>query len=271
MERRNFIKSILAFLCLGKLSFGKEKSKGHYDNYMNKIKENVIKNWHLNDLVTIKETENILDYKLRVILSHYANNQTKESQEILNDLLTQELTFEIERKVIQTIRNNVGHIAQWDMNTCDGDTIYEKFMTLYDLVKEFADNHQFEYLICPPEVCAIFETNPNFEPIHLGEISPLGLQKAGKLNSITVYKDPLFPTNCIILGNKKGLAFYLDSLYTDNGINIQCDEKLNTPDIIAKNEIKAKINIGTKSIHMKYYEEMLDKNCFGKIKIENFV
>jgi hypothetical protein len=83
----------------------------------------------------------------------------------LTAILAQEINLEIDREILTDLRNNAGTIAVWDFNTALGDTVKEKYESLFVKVTEVsAVVHRktlrggCNWLVTSPEVAAIFET-----------------------------------------------------------------------------------------------------------------
>jgi len=139
----------------------------------------------------------------------------------LTAVLAQEINLEIDREVLQDLLDNAGTVTAWDFNTALGDTIKEKYESLYvKLVEVSAVIHKktlrggANWVVCSPEVAAIFETaTAGFAPAPSETFtSSLGIQYVGTVNNRwRLYKDPLFRTNQLLMGYKGDT--YLDSGY----------------------------------------------------------
>lgn len=139
----------------------------------------------------------------------------------LTQVLAQEINLEIDREILGDLRNNAGTVAAWDYNAALGDNIKEKYESLFVKITEVsATVHRktlrggANWLVCAPEVAAIFETaTAGFAPSATESFtSSLGVQYVGTVNSKwKLYKDPLFQRNQI-LGGYKGDS-YMDSGY----------------------------------------------------------
>ena len=139
----------------------------------------------------------------------------------ITSVLAQEINLEIDREIIGDLRTNAGTTTSWDYNTALGDTIKEKYESLFvKVVETSAVIHRktlrggANWIIASPEVCAIFETaTAGFAPSQTeGFTSNLGVQYVGTVNSRwKLYKDPLFQNNQLLMGYKGDS--YMDSGY----------------------------------------------------------
>jgi hypothetical protein len=164
--------------------------------------------------------------KLKAVWSYEAQQDLRSQHNLdaeaeLTAVLAQEINLEIDREVLTDLRNNAGTIAAWDFNTALGETIKEKYESLYvKIVEVSAVIHRktlrggANWLVTSPEVASIFETaTAGFAPAPSETFtSSLGIQYVGTVNNRwRLYKDPLFPTNQILLGYKGDS--YMDSGY----------------------------------------------------------
>lgn len=164
--------------------------------------------------------------KLKAVWSYEAQQDLRSQHNLdaeteLTAVLAQEINLEIDREVLGDLRNNAGTIAAWDFNTALGDTIKEKYESLYVKVVEVSNvvhrktlRGGCNWIVTSPEVASIFETaTAGFAPTPSENFtSSLGIQYVGTVtNKWRVYKDPLFPTGQILMGYKGDS--YMDSGY----------------------------------------------------------
>jgi len=164
--------------------------------------------------------------KLKAVWSYEAQQDLRSQHNLdaeaeLTAVLAQEINLEIDREVLTDLRNNAGTVTAWDFNTALGETIKEKYESLYVKVVEVsAVIHRktlrggANWLVTSPEVASIFETaTAGFAPSPSETFtSSLGIQYVGTVNNRwRLYKDPLFPSNQILLGYKGDS--YMDSGY----------------------------------------------------------
>lgn len=164
--------------------------------------------------------------KLKAVWSYEAQQDLRSQQNLdaeaeLTAVLAQEINLEIDREVLTDLRNNAGTVSSWDFNTALGDTIKEKYESLYVKIVEIsAVVHRktlrggANWLVTSPEVASMFETSvAGFAPSPSETFSSnLGIQYVGTVNSRwRLYKDPLFPTSQVLLGYKGDS--YMDSGY----------------------------------------------------------
>lgn len=139
----------------------------------------------------------------------------------LTAVLAQEINLEIDREVLTDLRLNAGTVAAWDFNTALGDTIKEKYESLFVKIVEVSNvvhrktlRGGANWIVTSPEVASMFETaTAGFAPQQSENFtSSIGIQYVGSVASRwRVYKDPLFPTNQILLGYRG--ESYMDSGY----------------------------------------------------------
>lgn len=164
--------------------------------------------------------------KLKAVWSYEAQQDLRSQHNLdaeaeLTAVLAQEINLEIDREVLTDLRNNAGTVASWDFNTALGDTIKEKYESLYIKIVEVSNvvhrktlRGGCNWIVTSPEVASIFETaTAGFAPAPSETFtSSLGIQYVGTVNSRwRLYKDPLFPTGQMMLGYKGDS--YMDSGY----------------------------------------------------------
>lgn len=164
--------------------------------------------------------------KLKAVWSYEAQQDLRSQHNLdaeaeLTAVLAQEINLEIDREVLNDLLYNAGTIAAWDFNTALGETIKEKYESLYVKVVEVSNvihrktlRGGANWLVTSPEVASIFETaTAGFAPAPSETFtSSLGIQYVGTVNNRwRLYKDPLFPTNQILMGYKGDS--YMDSGY----------------------------------------------------------
>jgi hypothetical protein len=164
--------------------------------------------------------------KLKAVWSYEAQQDLRSQHNLdaeaeLTAVLAQEINLEIDREVLTDLRNNAGTVTAWDFNTALGETIKEKYESLYVKVVEVSNvihrktlRGGANFLVTSPEVASIFETaTAGFAPAPSETFtSSLGIQYVGTVNNRwRLYKDPLFPTNQILMGYKGDS--YMDSGY----------------------------------------------------------
>jgi len=185
-------------------------------------------NQDLPEINLVIESEDIYakTRKLKAVWSYEAQQDLRSQHNLdaeaeLTAVLAQEINLEIDREILGDLRNNAGTVASWDFNTALGDTIKEKYESLYvKLVELGAVVHRktlrggINWIVTSPEVASMFETaTAGFAPDPSETFTnTMGIQYVGTVNARwRVYKDPLFPTNQI-LGGYKGDS-YMDSGY----------------------------------------------------------
>lgn len=185
-------------------------------------------NQDLPEINLVVESEEIAakTRKLKAVWSYEAQQDLRSQHNLdaeaeLTAVLAQEINLEIDREVLTDLRNNAGTVAAWDFNTALGETIKEKYESLYVKVVEVSNvvhrktlRGGCNWLVTSPEVASIFETaTAGFAPAPSETFtSSLGIQYVGTVNNRwRLYKDPLFPNNQILMGYKGDS--YMDSGY----------------------------------------------------------
>lgn len=189
---------------------------------------NMEANQDLPEINLVVESEDIvaITRKLKAVWTYEAQQDLRSQHNLdaeaeLTAVLAQEINLEIDREVLTDLRNNAGTVAAWDFNTALGDTIKEKYESLYVKIVELSNvihrktlRGGANWIVTSPEVASIFETaTAGFAPTMSDTFtSSLGIQYVGTINSRwRLYKDPLFPTNQLMFGYKGDS--YMDSGY----------------------------------------------------------
>lgn len=176
----------------------------------------------------VVESEDIaaITRKLKAVWTYEAQQDLRSQHNLdaemeITSVLAQEINLEIDREVLADLRNNAGTVAAWDFNTALGDTIKERYESLYVKLVELSNvihrktlRGSANWIVCSPEVASIFETaTAGFAPTMSDTFtSSLGVQYVGTVNQKwKLYKDPLFPVGQILVGYKGDS--YMDSGY----------------------------------------------------------
>ena len=169
--------------------------------------------------------------KLKAVWSYEAQQDLRSQHNLdaeaeLTAVLAQEINLEIDREIINDLITSAGTTATWDLaNTAGGftwgDTIKERYESLYVKITELSNvihrktlRGGANWVICSPEIAAIFETaTAGFAPAPSESFtSSLGVQYVGTVaNRWRLYKDPLFPAGKLLMGYKGDS--YMDSGY----------------------------------------------------------
>jgi len=185
-------------------------------------------NQDLPEINLVIESEEIVakTRKLKAVWSYEAQQDLRSQHNLdaeaeLTAVLAQEINLEIDREILQDLRLNAGTVAAWDYSTALGDTVKEKYESLYVKVVEVSNvihrktlRGGANWLVTSPEVASIFETaTAGFAPAPSETFtSSLGVQYVGTINNRwRIYKDPLFQSNQILMGYKGDS--YMDSGY----------------------------------------------------------
>jgi hypothetical protein len=233
----------------------------------------------LPEINLVVESEDIvaITRKLKAVWTYEAQQDLRSQHNLdaeaeLTAVLAQEINLEIDREVLTDLRNNAGTIAAWDFNTSLGDTIKEKYESLYVKLVEISNiihkktlRGGANWIVCSPEVASIFETaTAGFAPTMSDTFtSSLGIQYVGTVtNKWRVYKDPLFPTGQILLG-------YKGDSYMDSGY-FYCPyvPLTQTPTVLDPDSFTPR-----KGLITRYGKKLLREGAkfYGRMSIANFV
>jgi len=233
----------------------------------------------LPEINLVVESEDIVatTRKLKAVWTYEAQQDLRSQHNLdaeaeLTAVLAQEINLEIDREVLTDLRNNAGTVAAWDFNTALGDTIKEKYESLYVKLVELSNvihrktlRGGANWLVTSPEVASIFETaTAGFAPTMSDTFtSSLGIQYVGTINSKwRLYKDPLFPTGQILFGYKG--ESYMDSGY------FYCPyvPLTQTPTVLDPDSFTPR-----KGIMTRYGKKLLREGAkfYGRLSIANFV
>lgn len=185
-------------------------------------------NQDLPEINMVIESEDIvaITRKLKAVWTFEAQQDLRsqhnlDAEQELTAVLAQEINLEIDREVLTDLRLNAGTVSAWDFGTAAGDTIKEKYESLYVKVVEISNivhrktlRGGANFLVTSPEIASIFETaTAGFGPTMSDTFtSSLGIQYVGTINQRwRLFKDPLFPPGQILLGYKGDS--YMDTGY----------------------------------------------------------
>jgi len=138
----------------------------------------------------------------------------------LTALLSEEVAAEIDREILRDLRKGAAWNLRWDYNGWKrfsaGQAPYTQKdwnQTLITTINQIsAQIHKStlrggaNWIVCSSEVSAIFD---DLEYFHVSNASPeqdsynMGIEKVGTLSGrFTVYRDPYFPANQVLIGHK---------------------------------------------------------------------
>jgi hypothetical protein len=198
------------------------------NHFVGSYEYNMECNQDLPEVNLVVESEEIvaITRKLKAVWSYEAQQDLRSQHNLdaeaeLTSVLAQEINLEIDREILTDLRNNAGTVAVWDFNTALGDTIKERYESLYIKISEVsAVIHRktlrggANWIVTSPEVASIFETaTAGYAPSPSETFTTgLGVQYVGTVNQKwRLYKDPLFPPGQILMGYKG--ESYMDSGY----------------------------------------------------------
>jgi hypothetical protein len=166
--------------------------------------------------------------KLKAVWSYEAQQDLRSQHNLdaeaeLTAVLAQEINLEIDREIINDLITSAGTTSTWTLGSgmAVGDTIKERYESLFVKITELSNvihrktlRGGANWVVCSPEIAAIFETaTAGFAPAPSESFtSSLGVQYVGTVaNRWRLYKDPLFPAGKLLMGYKGDS--YMDSGY----------------------------------------------------------
>ena len=195
-------------------------------------------------------------------------------REILNDLLMQaDTNFFWSRKPGDFVNKRSG-VAATKLSTLHGGpsftgTVREWYETLIETIIDVANEiHRktlrgsANFIVVGPDVATILEASVLYRPAYSidgeGQVAPgmaLGAEKVGTLsNRFTVYKDPYFPRNKILVGYKGGS--YLETGY----VYAPYVPLIVTPTIFAPEDFTPR-----KGVMTRYGKKMVRSDFYGTV------
>ena len=195
-------------------------------------------------------------------------------REILNDLLTQaDTNFYWSRAPGKFVNKRSGAEASKSSTLAGGPsftgTVREWYETLVETIIDVANEiHRktlrgsANFLVCSPEVATVFEASVLYKPSYSldgdGQVSQpfsLGAAPVGTLsNRFTVYKDPYFPRNKVLVGYKGGS--YLETGY----VYAPYVPLIVTPTIFAPEDFTPR-----KGVMTRYGKRMVRADFYGTV------
>ena len=178
------------------------------------------------NLVLEDQTIEARPHKLKYVWSYEAQQDLQSQYNIdieaeMTATAAQEINLEIDRTILSDLYLNAGTKTAWDYSTAEGDTVKEKNENLFVKMVEVSNiihrrtmRGPANWIVTSPEIASMFETATagfTIVPSKTFE-SAMGIQYVGTASTnMRIYKDPLFPTNQILMGYKGDS--YLDSGY----------------------------------------------------------
>jgi hypothetical protein len=192
-------------------------------------------------------------------------------REILNDLLVEAkgANFYWSRSPGKFVNKRSGALASSTLGPAFHGTVREWYETLVETIIDVANEiHRktlrgsANFIVCSPEVATVFEASVLYKPsIKIdgqGQTGPefnIGAQSIGSLsNRFTVYKDPYFPRNKILVGYKGGS--YLETGY----VYAPYVPLIVTPTIFAPEDFTPR-----KGVMTRYGKKMVRSDFYGTV------
>jgi len=212
--------------------------------------------------------------------------QNLDAEVELTQILSEQIALDIDREILaQLLRDATGATYYWDRRpgmfvnkttgaTASGPsftgTVREWYETLVETIIDVANQiHRktlrgsANFLVCGPDVATIFEATNLYKPVISMDPKEtqftLGIEKIGSLNSrFTVYKDPYFPRNQILLG-------YKGSSFLETGfVYAPYVPLIVTPTIFAPEDFTPR-----KGVMTRYAKKMVRTDFYGKVIVLN--
>ena len=195
-------------------------------------------------------------------------------REILNDLLTQAKTnYYWSRAPGQFVNKTNGNTGGVPGNTSFTGTVREWYETLIETVIDVANEiHRLtlrgsaNFIVVSPDIATILEASVLYRPKYSmdgdGQVAAgmsLGAEQVGTLsNRFTVYKDPYFPRNKILVGYKGGS--YLETGY----VYAPYVPLIVTPTIFAPEDFTPR-----KGVMTRYGKKMVRSDFYGTVTVQD--
>jgi hypothetical protein len=203
----------------------------------------------------------------------------------LTQILSEQIALDIDREILnQLLTDGTGATMYWSrkpgdfVNKLTGaaaagsftGTVREWYETLVETCIDVANTiHRktlrgaANFMVVSPDVATIFESTVLYKPVL--SLDPketqfaMGIEKIGNLNNrFTVYKDPYFPRNQILIGFKGGSFLETGFVYAPYVPLIV------TPTIFAPEDFTPR-----KGVMTRYAKKMVRSDFYGKVHIIN--
>jgi len=193
----------------------------------------------------------------------------------LTALLSEEIAAEIDREILRDLRKGAAWTLRWDYNGWKrftaGQAPYTQKdwnQTLITAINQIsAQIHKStlrggaNWIVCSSEVSAIFD---DLEYFHVSNASPdqdqynMGIEKVGSLSGrYTVYRDPYFPANKILIGHKGTSLLDTGYVYAPY-VPLQLTPTMYNPFNFAP----------IKGIMTRYAKKMVNNRFYGAITVD---
>ena len=193
----------------------------------------------------------------------------------LTALLSEEVAAEIDREILRDLRKGAAWDLRWDYNGWkrfqSGQAPYTQKdwnQTLITAVNQIsAQIHKStlrggaNWIVCSSEVSAIFD---DLEYFHVSNAAPdqdqynMGIEKVGTLGGrYTVYRDPYFPPNQLLLGHKGTSLLDTGYVYAPY-VPLQLTPTMYNPFNFTP----------IKGIMTRYAKKMVNNRFYGKITVD---
>jgi hypothetical protein len=212
--------------------------------------------------------------------------QNLDAEVELTQILSEQIAIDIDREILSQLLNGAtGATMFWSrkpgdfVNKLTGlhvtggsytGTVREWYETLVETCIDVANTiHRktlrgaANFMVVSPDVATIFEASILYKPTLAMDPKEtqfsLGVEKAGSLsNRFTVYKDPYFPRNLILIGYKGGSFLETGFVYAPYVPLIV------TPTIFAPDDFTPR-----KGVMTRYAKKMVRSDFYGKVCILN--
>lgn len=140
-------------------------------------------------------------------------------------------------------------------------TLGEVITTVSNEIHKRSLRHGANFIVTSPEISTVIESINGFKPSILMDASEVqysfGMEKAGSLNSrYTVYKDPYFPADLVLLGYKGGSFLETGFVYAPYV------PLLVTPTIFAPEDFTPR-----RAVMTRYAKQMVRPEMYGVVKV----
>ena len=193
----------------------------------------------------------------------------------LTAILSEQIAAEIDREILRDLRNGAAWKLRWDYNGwkrfAAGQAPYTQKDWNQELITAInqisAQIHKStlrggaNWIVCSSEISAIFD---NLEYFHVSNAAPeqdqynMGIEKVGSIaGRYTVYRDPYFPANKLLMGHKGSSMLDTGYVYCPY-VPLQLTPTLINPYTFAP----------VKGIMTRYAKKMLNNRFYGVITVD---
>lgn len=226
-------------------------------------------------------TISVIDRKLRAqwspeLATDVSNFHNIDAEAELTSILSEEISAEVDREIMIDLRKSAAWTRRWNYNgfkalAQGGSLFYTQKTWNQTLITEInkIDAQIYKstlrsgtkFIVCGPQASAIFEDMSNF---HVSNAAPeedqysMGIEKTGTMSGkYTVFRDPYFPENRILIGHKGSSMLDTGYVYAPY-VPLQLTPTLQNPYTFAN----------VKAISTRYAKKVVNNRFYGLVKLD---